>query len=347
MELIQIVMKKIALLIMLITAVIFQTGCNKSLEDGPVTEGKGRLVVNITDDPFDFDLIESASITITKIEIRMKTEESEGEDDGDGESELEDDDSDEDEGDGDNEMDDEDSDDDDEENYDNDHGKNGGDDDEDGECADSSAFITLSDVPITVDLLTLQNGLVEELADLEIPAGTYDLIRLYVSEAELKLKDIDSTFNIKVPGGQQTGIKVFIEPELVVAGGLTSELLLDFDLSRSFVARGHMSHSGKFKGFIFKPVIRAVNMSTAGRVEGSVSDTAKVKIENAKVWVVKDSVVATSFSDQAGYYAIIGIPSGKYSVFAFKENFDTSRYDNVMVVSGNRTVVNLILKSGK
>lgn len=207
---------------------------------------------------------------------------------------------------------------------------------------DGNPFIVVYDKQVTVDLFSLRNGLVEQMSDLEIPAGKYDLVRVYVEDAGLKIKD-GGNYNVKVPGGQQTGIKVFINPGLIVEGGLTSEVLLDFDLSRSFVLNGNMNTPAGIKGFHFKPVIRAVNNTTAGRLEGNVTDTLKVKIKEAAVWVKKDTVVASTIADTLGHFKIIGIPAGTYSVFAAKENYDTLKIDGVKVFEGNRTTLNLEL----
>jgi hypothetical protein len=212
-----------------------------------------------------------------------------------------------------------------------------------GDCvSDGNQFSVIWEGSSEFNLLELRNGLVEKLPDLAIPAGEYDLIRLYIDEASLKVKDGDS-FNVKVPSGQQTGIKIFIRPGLVIDGGLTSELILDFDLSRSFVMRGNMDSPAGIKGFIFKPVIRAVNNSTAGRLEGKVTDKTNVKIKEASIIVKQDTVVATAIADTMGYYAIIGLPSGTYSVLAAKENYDTVKVDAVNIVEGNRTILDFIL----
>ncbi|HPC98186.1 MAG TPA: DUF4382 domain-containing protein [Bacteroidales bacterium] len=246
----------------------------------------GRLIVKVTDDPFNISYVESATVTITKIELKRAGH-----------------------------------------NY----------------TPGENPFIVLSEDTITLDLINLRNGITKELLDLEIPAGTYDQLRLYVDNAGLKIREQNSPFHCKVPGGPQTGIKIFIRPALVVGGGLTSELLLDFDLSRSFVMLGNLNHHLGVNGFIFKPVIRAVNNSSAGRVEGFVSDTSKVKLANAKVWLTRDTVITTAFTDTLGYYAMIGIPAGTYSVFATKENYDTVSYKDINVVAANRTVVNFSL----
>ncbi len=194
------------------------------------------------------------------------------------------------------------------------------------------------------NLLDLRNGVVAGLLDIEIPAGEYDLLRLYVDEASLKVKDGES-YTVKVPSGRQTGIKVFISPGLVVEGGLTTEMILDFDLSNSFVMQGNMNSPAGIKGFHFKPVIRAVNNSKAGRLEGKVTNKDGVKIKEASVTVRQDTVVATAVADTMGYYAILGLPSGSYSVTAAKENFDTLEVKDVIITNGNRTVLNLELET--
>jgi predicted small secreted protein len=208
----------------------------------------------------------------------------------------------------------------------------------------NNPFIVLMEDTIKCDLLQLRNGAVQELLNMDIPQGSYDLVRLYVEEAGLKLKDHPDGFKVKVPSGKQTGIKVFIAPAIRISGGLTTELLLDFDLSRSFVMRGNLDHTAKINGFIFKPCIRAVNNSTAGSVAGMVSDTSGAIVGNAEVWIQKDTVLATAFTDTLmGHYAFIGVPAGSYSVFATKETFDTVSFSDVDVIPANKTIVNFVL----
>ncbi len=212
-----------------------------------------------------------------------------------------------------------------------------------GDCnCDESPFHVLWEGSETFNLLDLRNGVVAELLNLQIEAGEYDLLRLYVDEASLKVKD-GETYTVKVPSGSQTGIKIFINPGLVIEGGLTTELILDFDLSNSFVMQGNMNSPAGIKGFHFKPVIRAVNNSVAGRLEGKVTDKSGVKVKEASIIVKQDTVVATAVADTMGYYAILGLPSGVYSVIAAKENYDTLKVEDVIITSGNRKVLDLVL----
>jgi hypothetical protein len=208
--------------------------------------------------------------------------------------------------------------------------------------SDGNPFIVLFEDTITFNLLELRNGVVSELLQMEIPEGKYNLLRLYVEEASLKIKD-GETYKVKVPSGQQTGIKIFVRPEFYVTGGLTTELLLDFDLSRSFQMIGSFNNPHGINGFHFKPVIRAVNNSTAGRITGMVTDTSLVKLVNAQVWVMKDTVIAETYTDTLGHYAFIGMPAGDYSLFATKENYDTVNYSGVNIVAGNRTIKDFML----
>jgi uncharacterized repeat protein (TIGR02059 family) len=262
---------------------VLMSGCNKT--ETTTSGGPGRLSVKITDDPFDINYVESATVTITKIEVR-KTGASEGD-----------------------------------------------------------PFIVLSETPVVVDLFQLRNGITQELANLVVPQGNYDLIRLYVDEASLKLKEHAESFSMKVPGGSQTGIKVFISPDIHVEGGISAELLLDFSLSKSFVMRGNMAHAAGVNGFIFKPCIKATNNSTAGRIEGFVTDSSpeKIKLANAKVTLRNDTATAETFTDESGHYVFIGVPAGTYSMTAVIESYDTAGADGVVVFAGNKVIQDFVL----
>ena len=211
-------------------------------------------------------------------------------------------------------------------------------------ASDGEPFLVLTMNPVTVNIFELRNGITEELVNLEVPEGDYDLVRIYVNEGSLKLKDINEPFNLKIPSGEQTGIKVFIDPVIHVEGGISAELLLDFDLAKSFVMRGHNARNG----FIFKPTIKAVNNSTQGRVEGVLTDNSSQKLGLGNVTVSlinagKDTL--TALSDTTGHYLIIGVPAGTYSMVASKENYVTFSVDAIVVVAGNKITQNFILKA--
>lgn len=209
--------------------------------------------------------------------------------------------------------------------------------------ADGNPYIILTEEPREFNLLDLRNGITTDLIEMEIPAGSYDLIRLYVDQASLTVKEISEPYTLKVPSGAQTGIKVFIKPGLHVEGGLSSEVILDFSLEKSFILQGNMNTPAGIKGFHFKPVIRAVNDSKAGSVEGVVFDADDVVLEGVSVLIEQDEVITSTITDEEGYYSMIGIPAGIYSMSATIEDFETLTFENIEIVEGNLTIQNFKL----
>jgi len=204
--------------------------------------------------------------------------------------------------------------------------------------SDESPFLVLSEDEFSYNLLDLQNGLTADLVKIEVPAGDYDLVRLYVASADIKLKD-ETVYNLKVPSGDATGIKIFIDPTIRVVGGLTTDLVLDFDVSQSFVVQGDPYTTAGINGFIFKPVIRAADMSITGSLKGRVIDSEGSVLENAEVWIEDDGMMYTTFSDVEGLYMLGNLPAGSYTVNATKVaagvQYDTVMVENVEVVAGN------------
>jgi len=206
---------------------------------------------------------------------------------------------------------------------------------------DGYPYITVMEDTVEFNLLDLRNGVTAELAEIEVEAGNYDLIRLYVDEASLAVKE-GETYDLKVPSGSQTGIKVFVEPALHVSGGLTTDVLLDINVEKSFILKGNTKSPAGIKGFNFKPVIRAVNSTTSGTIEGVV-DYADTLQKDVSVWIALDTVITSAFTDTTGYYAMPGINAGFYTVSAAKKGFDTVSVEGVEIVEGNLTVQNFSL----
>lgn len=222
------------------------------------------------------------------------------------------------------------------------------DDMETNEMDEGSPFITLMETDIDVNLLELTNGTTEMLADVEVPAGTYDLFRVYVKGVNVVLTD-ERVFDLKVPSGQQTGIKLFVKPAITVVGGLSSDLLLDFDVSRSFVAKGNINRVENINGFNFKPVIKVSNMSTTGTLVGNVSsmeDDMAVALEGAQISIfAADTLNTTAFSDGDGNYAIMGLDSGTYKVFAEREGYASSDTLEVTISAANNSIQDFVLEA--
>lgn len=209
--------------------------------------------------------------------------------------------------------------------------------------SDNNPFITLSSDTKTINLLDLTNGVTKTLIDTEIPVGTYDLIRLHVVSSDVTLTD-NRKFDLKIPSGSQTGIKVFVKPSIEVAGGLTTELLLDFDVSKSFVVQGNPSTVAGIKGFHFKPVVRASNLSTSGRLQGTVANSKSEGINGAVISIIAaDTVYTSAVANSSGAYKVLGIAAGTYKVKAEHNGYQEKIIENVKITAANATTQNITL----
>jgi hypothetical protein len=203
--------------------------------------------------------------------------------------------------------------------------------------SDGNPFIILSEIEHSFNLLELTNGVTESLVDMEIEEGSYDLIRLYIAEASVVLSD-GTEYNLTVPSGDETGIKIFIAPSIDVVEGLTADLLLDCDVSQSFVVQGNPDSPAGINGFIFKPTIKAANLSTSGKLVGTITDVLGQPIERAIVSVsISDTLYTSTLTDESGEYAILGLSAGTYNIDVDHGDYSSVQFDDVEITSGNVT----------
>ncbi len=191
------------------------------------------------------------------------------------------------------------------------------------------------------DLLDLQNGITTELLSMNIEAGSYDLIRMHVTEASVLLKD-GTNFNLKIPSGTSSGLKIKITPNLVIESGVESEVILDFDVSKSFVVQGNVMAKNGIKGFLFKPVLRAVCQKYSGIVAGKVFENATTAIAEAHVQIIAaDTILSSALTDSNGAYTMIGLPSGTYTVVCEKDGYSAVTVDPVVVKAREKTTLDV------
>jgi hypothetical protein len=201
-------------------------------------------------------------------------------------------------------------------------------------------FIVLSQQTQQFNLLDLRNGITADLLTMAIDTGKYDLIRLHVTEAQMILKD-GTTFKLKVPGN---GIKININQGLVVEGGVTNEVLMDFDVSKSFAIQGNIKAKNGITGFIFKPVVRVVSEHKSSVISGKVVDTKGAPIAQASVELIQgDTILTSSLTNESGEYTMIGIPAGTFKMACTKEGFTTDNVTDVTVILKHKTIQNFEL----
>ena len=191
-----------------------------------------------------------------------------------------------------------------------------------------------------VDLLTLTNGVLEELGATSLPAGNYTQVRLVLSSNSVAVPLANSVVPtggtetaLDTPSGQQSGLK--INTNVGVASNQVTDIVLDFHVCESVVSAGQ---SGRY---ILKPVLSILPRATATSlaVEGFVATpiangTTSVSLQQAGV------VARGTVPDSTGKFLLSPVPAGTYDLVITASGRATAVVTGVPVTAGSKTVVN-------
>ena len=190
---------------------------------------------------------------------------------------------------------------------------------------DSSGWMTLASPNQSFNLLTLTGGTTANLGGANLPVGTYRSFRLIIDTDQSGVTLTDNSHpDVKWPGSGKNGIKILLDQPFEVTNG-TTNLLLDFDVGRSFVMRGN---SISQNGLLFKPVIHATTQQSTGIISGTVrgDNATGPVIAGATVEVLKagttlgdtnsSNIVRSGVTDANGNFTIAFVPPGAYVVRA-------------------------------
>lgn len=212
-----------------------------------------------------------------------------------------------------------------------------------GKEAEDGGFVTVLEDPAgrSFDLLTLRNGRVDVLTDTELPPGRYTQIRIVITEGEVRLRD-GRVFTLRVPSGEQTGIK--LRCDFTVEPGDQATLLLDVDLSRAFSPEpgGAVKHPDEIRGFRFAPslALRIVQLDQAGSIAGTVRDANGFPIPSVAVTAFgSEGEVTSSATDEDGSFVLAGLPAGAYALELAVDGYQEARVEGVSVQPGEATDV--------
>jgi hypothetical protein len=196
--------------------------------------------------------------------------------------------------------------------------------------ADSlSGWTVICDSTQTHDLLELTNGAMALFADHQLDPGHYTQIRLQIGDGSHLILD-GSPHDLKIPSGSQSGIK--LNHQFHIQQDVTYELLLDFDAEKSIIKKGN----GQYQ---LKPVIRAIAKATSGSISGIVNPTS------AEAFALMDpDTVAHTHSDTSGYFKLIALPQGSYSVLIVADDttYADTTFSDVAVLAGQTTDLGMI-----
>jgi Domain of unknown function (DUF4382) len=155
--------------------------------------------------------------------------------------------------------------------------------------------------PAEYHLLDLTNGVSALIADAELPAGTYNQLRLLLDEGNRVVVDGEE-FDLFIPSGLKSGIKIHHEFDIVE--GEDYAATLDIDAERSVKVNGR----GRYR---LSPRLRVQENDSAGCIIGLVSP---VEAE-AKVWTVAGTDTVSTFADvETGAFQLSALPAGEYTL---------------------------------
>ncbi len=194
--------------------------------------------------------------------------------------------------------------------------------------------------PRRIDLLTLTNGLLEDLGQTALPTGKYTQMRLLLApnDASNPLANAITPSGgtetaLSTPSGSQTGLKMNVDID--VAPNKVADFVLDFDVCKSVVKLGN---SGRYN---LKPVISVLpRLSDAGlRVVGYVAPA--VAASSASVSLQMNGVVIKSTPpDNTGRFVLYPVPVGTYDLVVNAQGRVTATITGVPVVDTGYTYVN-------
>ncbi|MDP3824228.1 MAG: DUF4382 domain-containing protein [Burkholderiales bacterium] len=183
-----------------------------------------------------------------------------------------------------------------------------------------------------IDLLTLSNGVLQDLGQTSLPAGKYTQLRLVLAANGSATPPPNSVIPtgeaetaLTTPSAQQSGIK--LNTNIDVASDQVADFVLDFDACKSVVKRGG---SGQYN---LKPVISVIprlsdaGMRVVGYVDASIAGSAvSVSLQSNGV-----PVKATS-PDATGRFVLYPVPAGTYDLVVTSAGRVTAVMTGVPVV---------------
>lgn len=205
----------------------------------------------------------------------------------------------------------------------------------------NGGWTTISDEDREVDLLTLRDQDLL-LGSVALPAGTYNQVRLRVSNATVTTAE--GTFPVTIPSAEQTGIKINLN--YTINPNTVTEILLDFNVGKSFLRQGN----GTWR---MQPVIPAVIRTLSGTITG-LATSAGGNLNGATVtatytagesYPVGTEVNSTTTMNDGGFRLWALLPGTYTLTFSYTDANNvtqTATVENVVVTANQATDVGTV-----
>ncbi len=167
---------------------------------------------------------------------------------------------------------------------------------------ENGGWVTLPLIrPGLYDILRFRNGADTLLGRVELPVGRVNEMRLVLGDGSYLVED-GQNYDLKVPSGQSSGLKVKMD-ETLAAGG-AYDFWLDFDAGKSV----HQTGNGKY---MLKPVVRGYTTLSNGRIRGYVLPFGA----GTTVYAINGLDTASAIPAPDGFFLISGLSAGTYTVY--------------------------------
>jgi hypothetical protein len=206
--------------------------------------------------------------------------------------------------------------------------------------ADSGWSELVLNPPRRIDLLTLTNGTLASLGQVELPAGRYTQLRLILAANDAAHPLANSVVPsggtetaLTTPSAQQSGVK--IDADIDVPAGQRVDVALDFDACKSIVKRGN---SGQFN---LKPVVSVIPITPGAglRVVGYVAPS--IALGSTLVSVQREGLpVKATPPDASGRFELYPVPPGTYDLVVSAAGHATALVTGVPADTSTPTIVN-------
>ena len=190
---------------------------------------------------------------------------------------------------------------------------------------------------LRVNLLDLTNGVLAELGQTELPAGTYSQLRLQLAAnsasapfANSVLPSGGSEVALDTPSAQQSGLKMNLN--LTVAANELADVVLDFDACKSVVKRGNSGRYNLKPVVTVLPRVRVDGLVAEGMVAAAIAlPTTTVSLQQA------GAPVRATVPDSTGRFVLYPVPAGTYDLVVSAEGRVTAVMTGVPISDSSRT----------
>ncbi len=196
--------------------------------------------------------------------------------------------------------------------------------------------------PKRVDLLTLTNGVLEELGQTALPAGKYTQMRLVLAAnggATPLANSVTPTGGaetaLTTPSAQQSGLKLNVDID--IAADKVADFAIDFDACKSVVKRGNSGQYNLKPVVTVIPVVSDAGLRVVGYVDPSFANGANVSVQFNGV------PVKATVPDPTGRFVLYPVPAGAYDLVVTAAGRVSAVMTGVPVVATAFTNVNSAL----